>query len=366
MRNLGLCFLLLAIAAVAAAKPTVLMLYTGGTIGMVPTDDGYAPKTGYLQSVMDSIANFQNADVPAYEVLEYDPLIDSSNMHPANWELIANDIYRFYDSYDGFVVIHGTDTLAYTASALSFLLDGLTNKTVVVTGAQIPVAESYNDGIFNLMGALMFAGRFSIPEVTVFFNHALYRGNRVQKLSAWDLAAFDSGNLPPLANLGVTFDVNDALIRAPGRQLLRPTPVSDAVVELHLFPGIEGDWVRAQLSADLRVRGCVILAFGTGNGPADDEDFMSALRDASNRGVVLVDVTQTHQGIVNLSEYAASLKAAGAVSAFDMTPEAAFTKLAWLLGNPMFSVDDVRRLMATDLRGELTPPTDSAFLKHEL
>ncbi|GKT13508.1 L-asparaginase [Aduncisulcus paluster] len=331
---------------------SIYIAYTGGTIGMKKTDDGYVPEPGYLEEVMSNIPNFSADDMPSYTINEYDPLLDSSQMNPSNWMQIAYDIFNVYHDYDGFVVIHGTDTMAFTASALSFLLENL-DKPVVVTGSQIPLAETFNDGVFNLLGAIQLAADYSIPEVMLYFDHHAMRGNRTQKLSAWDLDAFESGFFPNLVTQCVTTLVRDDLILDPPTGTFAVTAdVSDInVVLIHLYPGISGDFVERALD-DSTIEGAVILAYGTGNGPVGDDDFMSALTDANNRGVVLVDATQTHQGLVNLDEYGASLKDAGCVSAKDMTAEAALAKLIYLLAKG-YSIDYVKDMIPQNMIGEL-------------
>lgn len=343
-----------AFAGAGADRPRVLCLYTGGTIGMNKTSSGYVPVPGFLESLMDAMPCFKAPEVPEFHILEYNPLLDSSNMMPANWLLVAADIERYYDEYDGFVVIHGTDTLSYTASALSFLLENV-NKTVVVTGSQIPMVESFSDGTNNLLGAIMLAGTAGIPEVCVFFAELLLRGNRVQKFSAWDLAAFDAGDYPLLGKWGGSMTIyRDHVLPAPVEPFRMWHGVSADVVMLHIFPGITGDYTRKVLAAP--ARGCILLAYGTGNGPDMNQGFLDALREASQRGVVLIDTTQCHQGTVLLSHYAtgSALAAAGCISADDITPEAAFTKLSWLLNRTELSTDDVKRLVQLNMRGELS------------
>ncbi|KAG9394088.1 Asparaginase/glutaminase [Carpediemonas membranifera] len=354
--------LLFAIFALVLCKPKVYVIYTGGTIGMKKTSKGYEPAAGYLSSVVKALPNFHTDDMPDFTIVEYNPLLDSSNMSPADWLKVANDVYAHYNEYDGFVVIHGTDTMAYTASALSFLLQN-TNKMIVVTGSQIPLVESVNDGVFNLAGAIKLAGTLSIPEVCVYFDHKLFRGNRVSKLSAWSLNGFDSGDFPPLATYGVTVAVeSDHVLPKTKSPLTRPTAPSDDVVMLHLYPGITGATVRAMTKG---AKGLVMLAFGTGNGPDANTDFLAALKEAHDAGCVIVDVTQCHQGIVNMGEYATgnAFLAVGAVSGYDLTPEAAYTKLSWLIGRGM-SQKDIEWWMANDIRGEMSLPAND--IHHEI
>ncbi|KAL0246033.1 hypothetical protein GEMRC1_007249 [Eukaryota sp. GEM-RC1] len=333
----------------------VLFIYTGGTIGMKTVDGHYAPIPGYLGEL---IASYPQINDPllnvSYTMLEYAPLLDSSNINSTHWIRIAQDIFDNYDKYDGFVVIHGTDTLAYTSSALSFLLQHL-NKTVVVTGSQIPLVETYSDGWNNLIGSMIIAGKYHIPEVTVFFNNQLFRGNRVRKFSNWDLSAFVSGQYPILGEWGGSFRLS--------RHHILPYPTSPLklssgtfhsnVAIVYLFPSITKQYLETILEP--HIKGLVILAFGMGNGPDEKKDFMETLKKASDRGVVLVDASQCFRGFVDLEHYAtgSSMAKVGCVGAMDMTPEAAFTKLSWLLSLGL-DTKAIKSLMVRSLRGELT------------
>lgn len=290
-----------------------------------------------------------------YCVLEYDPLLDSSEMGFDDYKRMARDIGLNYANFDSFIVFHGTDTMAYTASALSMLLENL-GKSVIVTGAQVPLSELRNDAIENVLGALTLAGKYIIPEVTLYFASKLFRGNRSTKVSNDALAAFDSPNMAPLAKVGIDISVNWQLVQRP-RELRRfrsATHLSPDVVILRLVPGLSRTAVRALLAPP--VQGAVIETFGAGNAGASLLDLFA---EASQRGVVLVNVTQCLQGTVS-GIYAAGkqLAEAGVVSGADMTPECALMKLAYLLGNPELSRDQVRALVGASLRGELTadPP----------
>lgn len=341
---------------ISESRPHVLCLYVGGTIGMIKDETGeYIPSPGYLEEVVASLPCFSASDMPLFTIREYDVLMDSSNMKPDDWLVIAHDITDAYDDYDGFVVIHGTDTLSYTASALSFLLQNL-SKPVILTGSQIPLAETYNDGIFNLVGSILLAGWYDIPEVGLFFAGKLYRGNRAQKYSAWQLNAFDSGAYPPLATMGVNVFVNTEKIRKAGNgqtPVVQDT-VSSTVGIVHLYPGFSGSDL---LSAAIGKSGLVLLAFGSGNGPSSDSAFVDALEALHKKGLVIVDATQTFWGMVDLGLYetGGTMRRAGVISAYTMTPEAAYTKLAILLGQDL-SQGEVEALFQTDLAGELDVP----------
>ncbi len=336
----------------------VFVAYTGGTIGMRSTDRGWAPEAGFLEELMHSTPVFSDERVPRYDVVEFSPLLDSASMSPPDWVRIAGSIEDRYQDYDGFVVLHGTDTMAYTASALAFMLDGL-DKPVILTGSQIPLCEARNDAQDNLVTSLLLAGHFSIPEVCLYFHGKLLRGCRSVKVDSEGFAAFDSPNLRPLGAAGTEIDIDWRLVREPGTDGLTVHKTLDtALGVLWLFPGITGTIVRNFLEPPLK--GAVLQAFGVGNGPAGDADFLAALREAHDRGVVLVDCTQCLRGGVNLGDYATgvAMAGAGAVSGGDMTLEAALTKLQFLFGQD-HTPAEVEALVQQDLRGELTrDPSD--------
>jgi lysophospholipase len=342
-----------------------LVLYTGGTIGMVEGEEGYAPVSGALSQRLEAMPQFCDPSAPPltmplsrfgvrvhYQIVECPPILDSSNMDPADWVRIAQAVEAHYNDWDAFVILHGTDTLAYTASALSFMLEGLA-KTVVLTGSQVPLSEVYNDAVGNLLGALTVAGHFDLPEVTVFFGDKLLRGNRAQKVDASGFGAFESGNFAPLARLGADIDVAWEQVLAAEDKPLRVQPVStDGVACLRLFPGIRADLVRDVLRPP--TRGLVLETFGSGNAPDNRPDLLSVLAEASARGVVIVSCTQCHRGAVKpLYAGAHALGRAGVVGGGDMTPEAALTKLAYLFSLPL-DAESVRERFAQNLRGEVT------------
>ncbi|KAL0221596.1 hypothetical protein RCL1_001450 [Eukaryota sp. TZLM3-RCL] len=335
------------------ASSSVLLIYSGGTIGMKKVDGHYVPVPGYLTELMTKYPQFSNASLPTYDVLEYDPLLDSSNMNTSHWVQIAKDIQKHHNYYSGFVVIHGTDTLAYSASALSFLLENL-KKPVVVTGAQVPLCEPYSDGALNLIGSIVAAATSKIPEVLVFFDNTLLRGNRVQKEDAFSFAAFESGSFNHLGLWGGELKIGKDDVLPVSRSPLKvQNSMSDDVAVVMFYPGISATFLRSLLTDN--IKGLVILAFGMGNGPDENKELLQVLDDANRRGIVLVDASQCFKGIVDLTHYATgnSMAEVGCISALDMTPEAAFTKLSWLLAQGI-SVDRVKEKMGQNLRGELT------------
>ncbi len=341
-------------------KKRVCILYTGGTIGMKPTSRGYAPEAGYLGRVMASMPDFSSPEMPEYVIREYSPLLDSSNMGPKHWLAIARDIADTYHDFDGFVVIHGTDTMAYTASALPFMLEGLA-KPVVITGSQIPLCRVRSDGRENLVTALMVVAGTPIPEVCLCFGNRLLRGCRSTKVDAAGFQAFDSPNYPDLGHIGVTIRPHPELIlQARPVNGLTVHPLSDARVgALRLFPGISAELVANVLRSPLQ--GLVLETYGMGNGPSNDTDLMGVLAEASDRGVVIVNCTQCLRGTVDQGGYEAgsALARAGVVSGADMTAEAALTKMIYLFSLGL-APEDIRTRMPMNLRGELTENHDRA------
>ncbi len=342
----------------------LLVIYTGGTIGMVPAEHGLVPEVGMLAQRIAELPQFHDASQPPltlpgstrarirYEVLELAPLVDSACMATSHWVAIARTIEQHYNDYDAFVVLHGTDTMAYTASALSFMLVN-NAKTVILTGSQMPLSRSRNDAVDNLLGALTVAGTYDIPEVGLYFRDRLLRGNRSRKVDAAQLDAFTSGNLRPLANVGIGIDVDWDLVRAPEGGAFRVRPITERnVAALRLFPGMTLDLLRRFLQPPLR--GLVLETYGAGNAPNDPE-FLGLLEEATDRGIVIVNVTQCLRGSVT-EDYATgkALRRSGVTSGHDLTPEAALTKLAYLLSLDL-SVEEVRAALEMDIRGELTP-----------
>jgi len=366
---------------------SVYVLYTGGTIGCEQTSSGLSPMPEpQFAALVASMPGLENGQVASYDIsytidqFNVDgaaTILDSSNMSPSDWVNIAIQIAANYDAYDGFVVLHGTDTMAFTASALSFLLPGL-SKPVILTGSQIPLQFTLTDALPNLVGAIVLAGtQPDIPEVCLYFDSLLLRGNRSAKVNANQFAAFESPNFPPLATVGTVMTVNtDLILPMPGddtslsvaanlssvqAQLsaLAANVTTFSVVVLILYPGIQTSTVLQVVLGNTSppVQGLVIMAFGEGNGPVENTAFMTALENANAAGVVLMDNTQVLAGSVE-DAYATGLGAAGAVSAGDMTPEASLAKLVYLLGTGT-SPADARTQMQEDFCGEITPAESS-------
>ncbi|KAJ1033563.1 hypothetical protein NDA13_001551 [Ustilago tritici] len=286
-----------------------------------------------------------------YAVLEYDPLLDSSEMDIPDWIRLASDISLNYQAFDAFIVLHGTDTMAYTASALSMLLENL-GKSVIVTGAQVPLSELRNDAIENVLGALMLAGSYIIPEVGLYFASTLYRGNRTSKVSNNALAAFDSPNMAPLARVGINIEVAWNLVeRSRSVKSFRAHDrMSPNVAVLRLFPGLPTSTVKSFLSPPLE--GVILESYGAGNAPSR-ADLLEVFKEASDRGLVLVNITQCVQGEVSaIYVVGKKLEAVGVVAGGDMTAEGALAKLSYLLAKQLKPAE-IRELMGRPLRGEL-------------
>ena len=335
-------------------KKRVCILYTGGTIGMVPTELGYAPKQKYFSSLLDEISQLKNKDMPNWDVVEFDPLLDSANVAVEQWLNIGREIRDRYNNYDGFVVLHGTDTMSYTASALSFMLDGL-NKPVVFTGSQIPLCELRSDGRDNLINSMLIAADGVANEVCLYFAGKLLRGNRSTKVSADELMAFASPNYPALANVGIDIMYNRQALMMPkqAREFSLTEMKQVPIGVLKIFPGIQFELFE-QIVAE-KLDGVVLETFGEGNIPSNNHTLVNSIRRASQNGAIVSVCSQCYSGSTRLGIYATSnaLKESGAVGCYDMTTEAAVAKLYYLFscGYPK---EMIKELMTQNLRGEIS------------
>ncbi|MCM1291269.1 MAG: asparaginase [Prevotella sp.] len=340
-------------------KTKILLIYTGGTIGMIENQKTHALEPFNFEHLLNNVPKLKMLDFDIIN-FQFDNPIDSSSMKPSNWADIANVIEREYDEVDGFVVLHGTDTMAYTASALSFMLQNL-NKPVIITGSQLPIGEVRTDGEENLITALQIAaakdcsGRHIIREVAILFDNFLWRGNRSTKHSADNFNAFQSNNYPELARIGLGIHFNrEAIWRGePAGPLTMHPEMSTDVVFLDLFPGINESLVRHILNAP-GIKGVVMRSFGSGNGP-DDAWFLSAIRDGIKRGLVIVNITQCSNGCVLPMRYRNGLEItqAGVTPGHDLTAEAAITKLMHLFGQG-YSPNEVKEKMVESICGEMS------------
>lgn len=334
-------------------KKKILIIYTGGTIGMKKTEKGYAPVSGFLGQAISSIGDMKSELAPEWNLYEMSPLLDSSDITVKEWNKIATVIYENYNSYDGFVVLHGTDTMAYTASALSFILHGL-DKPVVLTGSQIPLSEIRSDGRDNLITSMLIAADGVANEVCLYFSGKLLRGNRAVKMSADKLVAFDSPNYPHLADAGISIRYNYSAIATPNGKKFEMRPFSDVPIGvLKIFPGIQFGLFESIMTKKLS--GIVLETFGAGNIPSDGGALIPIIQKAFESGSVITVCSQCPSGTVTLGAYETSsaLKSAGAVSGFDMTTEAAVAKLYYLFSLEL-TTDEIKQYMEKDLRGEMT------------
>jgi L-asparaginase len=339
-------------------ESAVLLLFTGGTISM--SED---PTTGALRPIdfdrlQEYLPELKQTGIHVKSI-PFIPLIDSSDVHPPVWERIAQIIQENFDNYDGFVVLHGTDTMAYSASALSFMLENL-SKPVIFTGAQLPIGMMRSDAKENLLTAIEIAtakenGQAIVPEVCIFFEDTLFRGNRTTKKNAEHFSAFNSYNYPPLAKAGVHIKYFRSYIHYPGAgtKLRVRTKIDQNIAILKLFPGITENTVNAILQIS-NLKAVVLESFGAGNAPRRVW-FYNALKEATDRGILIVNKTQCSTGSVEMGRYETSLNLvnAGVMSAYDSTTEAIVTKLMYLLGE-YTSLDDVKHRLSESMCGEMT------------
>jgi L-asparaginase len=332
----------------------IYVAYTGGTIGMMQSTQGFVPAKCHLTESIRALPEFHRSEMPDFTISEYHPLIDSSNMTPTDWQRIANDIKANYQDYDGFVVLHGTDTMAYTSSALSFMCENL-NKPIIVTGSQIPLSQLRSDGQENVLNALYIAATYPINEVSLFFNNKLYRGNRCVKAYADGFNAFDSPNMPVLLEAGINIQLVAGKLQHSER-VVEPLLLADITPQpvgvVHLYPGISSEVIKNTIRQP--VKALILRSYGVGNAP-QDEALLACLKEARAKRIIVVNCSQCIKGTVNMSGYATgnALSEAGVISGQDMTLEATLTKLHYLLSKAL-TYDEVCQKMQQNLRGELT------------
>jgi L-asparaginase len=340
------------------SKSKVLLVYTGGTIGMIQNEESGYYKPFDFNNLLEQIPELKKIDIEISSISFENP-IDSSDMNPEIWEKIADIIFENYALYDGFVILHGSDTMSYTASALSFILDGL-NKPVILTGSQLPIGVIRTDGKENLITAIEIAGakinnKPIVPEVAIYFEYQLFRGNRTAKINAQGFEAFASYNYPILAKAGVHINYNQDAIKAYNESAtlsLKKGFCKDVIV-LRIFPGINEDIVEYMLNApDLKA--VVLHTFGSGNAPSD-ERFLKVLENVSERGLIMINITQCPSGFVEQGRYetSRSFSNMGIIPGGDMTIETALCKIMFLL-NKGYSSAELGELFTKNMQGEIT------------
>lgn len=339
----------------------IYILYTGGTFGMKSEHGSLVP--GQWSEIIDYLPAIKNQTYFHYfSEIEFTfdtlaPVVDSSDITPLDWQRIAHRIEANYDLHDGFIILHGTDTLAYSSSALSFILENL-SKPVVLTGAQLPIFHPRTDGVVNLSNAIYIAGYKSfgipcIPEVCICFHDDVLRGNRAVKTSTNDFEGFSSPNFENLANLEQNISVNHHLLRTANQQkLILHDKFSERVVNVTIFPGYNPT-ILIDLVQSKKIEGIVLRTFGAGNlpsGPLWD----SLVENCENHNVIILATTQCPNGQIELGQYASGnvLKSSAVIDGKDITPEAALTKLMWVIGN--FDAIDRCGILSQNLRGEFT------------
>ena len=334
-------------------KRRICIIYTGGTIGMIPSERGYIPSSGAFRRLLRAIPDLYWDAMPEWDVVEFDPLLDSSDVAVREWNQMGRAIAERYDDYDGFVVLHGTDTMAYSASALAFMLENLA-KPVIFTGAQIPLGQIRTDGRDNIINSMLIAASGRVHEVCIYFNGLLLRGCRSVKRSSDQFEAFAAPNDMPLAFAGIQIQYKRSALRPVPEGEFRFQPLSELPIGVvKVFPGIQFAHFASLMTEKLR--GVVLETFGAGNIPGDGNALLPIIRKAFQNGTVLTVCSQCPQGAVSLGTYETSsaLKKAGAVSGLDMTTEAAVAKLYYLFSCG-YDKEKIKQAMEEDLRGEIS------------
>jgi L-asparaginase len=341
----------------------ILLIYTGGTIGMEETTSGYKPKKGYLEQQLKQILDLHpkyHSVISNYHVIEYNPLLDSSNMSPKDWNKMMNTILTNHSKYDAFVIVHGTDTMAYSASALSFGLENL-SKPVIFTGSQIPLARVRNDGINNLLCSMILASNYNVPEVMLVFANEIIRGNRSKKISSNKLQAFTSPNYPNLGAFGYSQKVifhkgNIDMPNSHGFFNVIPYNEDNKVSVMFLTPGVDFDSFKEMILSNYKIKGVILQTFGIGDGPTGNPDFIELLQFLKTRNITVVNVSQCIEGRVDQGDYATGslLQKNNVISGQDMTLEAAYCKLLFLLSKYPKNNAMINSQIEKNLRGELS------------
>lgn len=357
----------------------ILILYTGGTIGMVETIKGHIPKKGYLQRKLKNYLKTNNSKdshepLSKYDIISLDPLLDSSNIHIKDWNRIISKINKYYHQYSAFIIIHGTDTLAYTASALSFAFENL-DKPIIITGSQIPIQNLKNDGWNNLITSLILASQTHIPEVLVVFSDHVLRGNRSKKISANKIDAFESPNYEKLGNFGFltskknpyNWTLEAALLKKENYSSQRNDERFTAtfynenieVIIIYLTPGFNPENIIHMIGKNRNIKGAILVSFGVGDGPTSDKNFIRMLSVLDKHHIIVLNITQCVSGHIDSNDYETGimLQKYNVISGNDMTLECGYAKLLYLLSK--YRLNNIGPLLETSIRGELSPTPTS-------
>lgn len=340
----------------------ILIIYTGGTIGMKEGKNGLQPVKGYLEQILKKVLNIHpnhGKDISKYKIIEFDPILDSSNMDINDWNKMIKVIGDNYHHYKSFIVLHGTDTMAYSASAVSFGLKNL-NKTVIFTGSQIPVSSTRSDGINNLLTSLIFASNYKIPEVLLIFNNSVFRGNRTVKISSNMISAFGSPNFPVVANFGYSalpaFNSGTNFLFPSDKFEYQLYNTRNLVFTYVITPGCDFSEIKNVIEGNSNIKGVILRTYGIGDGPVENSTFKNILEYLKYKGMITLNVSQCLKGRVNDTEYATGslLNKMKVISAGDMTYEASYSKLLHLLTVDK-NIEEIRNKIKLDLRGEISP-----------
>jgi L-asparaginase len=326
----------------------ILLIYTGGTIGMIQKNNSLSPFN--FDNLKNAIPEIIDCGSDVQHISLENP-IDSSNMNIKHWSNLSNCIYKQYEQYDGFVILHGSDTMAYTASILSFMFENV-NKAIILTGSQLPIGIKRSDAKENLITSIEIASSEIIKEVSVYFEYQLFRGNRVVKVNTDNFDAFKSPNYPVLAQAGVKIKYQRQYLNSGSNKKLKLfSQISNDVAILKIFPSVNKNFVKSVLNSS---KGVILESFGSGNATTE-KWFLKELESAINNGKIIINVSQCLSGGVRQGDYHTSilLKKIGVISGSDMTTEAALTKLMHLLGQK-YSSDKIKKEITFNLRGEIT------------
>ena len=338
-------------------KPKVLLIYTGGTIGMIEDTDTGSLRPFDFNHLFNQVPELKRFNIDI-DCVSFEKPIDSSNMSPKEWIKMADIIEANYSKFDGFVILHGSDTMAFSASALSFMLENLA-KPVIFTGSQLPMGKIRTDGKENLITAIEIAaakdnGKPIVPEVAIYFEYSLYRGNRTHKFNAEHFQAFRSANYPELAEAGVHIKYNNtAILKVSDNKLVVHKKLDNNIAILKIFPGINTEVVSSIVNIP-GLKALIIETFGAGNAPLNPQMF-NILKNAISKGIIILNVTQCNSGSVDQGRYETSsaFNQIGVIGGKDITTEAAVAKLMYLIGQDLAN-DDIKKLLSISLRGEIT------------